>query len=36
MDIQEMTIIFGGIRVTNGVIMGYKLVNQAIYDPSRV
>lgn len=35
MDIQKMTIIFGGIEVTSGVIIGYKMINQAVYGPNR-
>lgn len=36
MDIQKMTIIFGGIGVMSGVIIGHKTVNRAIYGPNRV
>jgi hypothetical protein len=36
MDIQKMTIIFGGIGVMSGVIIGHKIVNRAIYGPNRV
>jgi hypothetical protein len=35
MDIQKMTIIFGGIEVTSGVIIGYIMINQAINGPNR-